>query len=485
MLIYAQTLISFAASSDAIKFAKIDEYVTKQMKQTHIPGLSIGIVKGDKLLYVKGYGDADTGRSVTEITPFEIGSVSKSFTALAIMQLVEKDLINLNSPVDQYLPWFKAFYQNKPAVITVRQLLNQNSGVPAFHDNDVKAGITTEQIVKENFKNLKLVNTPGTDFFYSNANYIILGEIIQVVSGQSYKEYIEKNIFLPLDMKHSYVSKEEAVKNGLAAGYRRWFGIPIKADLPYFTGNAPCGHIISCAEDMSHYLSVYTNEGKYKDISILSPEGIATLIAPAVKTIIPLDTDATEIKYAMGWGVNYKNDQIDIIEHTGETSNYHAHAIIKPGENIAIIEMDNVGGFITAGQIAPGILKIIRNEQPSENNKLGTFILIYNTFYLLIVILLVISIIRLKHFTKRITKSNFRFYFNLVFTTLINLILPVFLLISAPITFGASWKATTIFSPDIVLVLILSSVVLFILGILKTYMIITTINNKSKTIKHM
>ena len=233
-------LKSIAASQDKVDRTKIDDYVASQMKQTHIPGLAIGIVKGNQTLYIKGYGDADTGRKVTGQTPFEIGSVSKSFTALAIMQLVEKGFINLHTPVDKYLPWFKVYYENKSATITVRQLLNQNSGVPTFFDNDTKADVSIEQVSKENLNNLKLVNKPGTSFLYSNANYIILGEVVQAVSKQSYQDYVQKNILTPLEMKHSYMSKKEAQKYGLAAGYRTWFGLPVKSDLAYFIGNIPC-----------------------------------------------------------------------------------------------------------------------------------------------------------------------------------------------------------------------------------------------------
>jgi hypothetical protein len=336
------------------------------------------------------------------------------------------------------------------------------------------------KVVKEDLNNLKLVNPPGTKFLYSNANYNILGEIVQVVSGQSYKEYIEKNVFTPLEMKHSYVSKEQAEKNGLAAGYRTWFGFPIKADLPYFEGNAPSGHIISCAEDMYHYLSAFINEGKYKDASILSAEGIKMLMEPSVKTPIPMDADATEIKYAMGWGVNYKNGKIDIVEHTGETSNYHAHAVIKPEEKIGIIEMDNVGGYITAGQIGPGVLKIALNEQPSVSKNIGDIILIINMIYLIIAILLAISILRLRHFKMRMAKSKIRFVINLIFTLFMNLILPMVILLEAPAMLGATWKATIIFSPDISLVLIAASIILFIIGILKSVMIITKIKGRKQ-----
>jgi CubicO group peptidase (beta-lactamase class C family) len=486
ILIWVITLAIFAercfavGNDDEIDFVKIDEYVVSQMEQTHIPGLSIGIVKGDKLLYTKGYGNADKGKVVTTQTPFEIGSVSKSFTALAVMQLVEKGKIDLDSPIDNYLNWFKAYYANKPAIITVRQLLNQNSGVPTFHDNDAGEDVSIEQVAKEYLNNKKLVSAPGTKFLYSNANYNILGELVQVVSGQTYMEYMEQNIFVPLKMKHSYVTKEEAVENDLAAGYRTFFGIPVKADLPYFKGNVPSGHIFSCAEDMTHYMSIFVNGGKYEDISILSSEGIKSLIAPVVKTGIPVGTDASEIKYAMGWGVNYINGNIDITEHTGETCNYHAHAIIKNQEKIGIIELDNVGGFITAGQIATGVLKIVLGEQPSTSDSLRNFILIFNTIYLIIGILLLFSIIRLKILKKRLRKSKFRFSINLIFTILVNLILPTVVLLNASILLGASWKAAIFFSPDVSLVLIGSQVVLFIVGILKVAMIISVIKNKKQ-----
>lgn len=464
----------------AISSDKIDNYVTEQMKQTHIKGLSIGIVKDNKIVYIKGYGNADTGRNVTGHTPFEIGSVSKSITALAIMQLKEKGLIDLDTPVNKYLPWFKAYYKNQFAVITVRQLLNQNSGVPPFYDNDAKADATIEQVVKEKLNNLKLVNPPGTEFLYSNANYNILGEIVQVVSGQSYKEYIEKNVFIPLEMKHSYVSKKEAMQNDLAAGYRTWFGFPVKADLPYFEGNAPSGHIISCAEDMCHYLSAIMCDGRYKDVSILSPEGIKTLLTPSVKALVPMGTDADEVKYAMGWGVNFKKGKIDLIEHTGETSNYHAHAVINPEKKVAVIEMDDVGGFITAGEIAPGALKIATNEKPSESQNVGTILLIVDMVYIIIAILLVISAVRLRNFKKRILKSNIRFIFNIIFTLIINIILPITLVLKGPAMSGATWKALIIFSPDISLFLILVSIVLFIIGIFKSLMIFDGYSRKTE-----
>jgi CubicO group peptidase (beta-lactamase class C family) len=110
-------------------FATIDTYLAGQMKQLHIPGLTLSIVKGDQITHLQGFGAADdTGRLLTPQTPMMLGSVSKSFTALAVMQLVEQDKIDLDAPVERYLPWFRLADEATAAQLTVRHLLNQTSG---------------------------------------------------------------------------------------------------------------------------------------------------------------------------------------------------------------------------------------------------------------------------------------------------------------------------------------------------------------------
>ncbi len=110
---------------------QIDAYIQARMQAAHIPGLALGVVRGTEVVYLKGYGIAGPdGRSVTPQTPFILGSTSKSFTALAIMHLVEAGKINLDAPVTNYLPWFRTADEAASARITVRNLLNQNSGLP-------------------------------------------------------------------------------------------------------------------------------------------------------------------------------------------------------------------------------------------------------------------------------------------------------------------------------------------------------------------
>jgi CubicO group peptidase (beta-lactamase class C family) len=160
---------------------------------------------------VQGYGVADgTGRAMTPDTPFLIASLSKSITALGIMQLVEEGKINLDAPVQTYLPWFRVADEEVSSKITVRHLLHQTSG---FDERESYVrNLNTDSSDDALEKSIRSLNTaelnftPGEAFEYTNTNYDILGLLIQTVSGQSYEEYIEEKIFAPLDMDQSYTS---------------------------------------------------------------------------------------------------------------------------------------------------------------------------------------------------------------------------------------------------------------------------------------
>ena len=173
----------------------IDTYITEQMTNLEIPGVVIGIVRGDQIAYVKGYGVADeTGRAMTADTPFLIASLSKSITAVGIMQLAEEGKIDLDAPVQNYLPWFRIADEDVSTQITIRHLLHQTSGfseregyVRNLETNP--AEVALEASIRD-LSTAKLNFSPGEEFEYSNTNYDILGLIIQTVSGQSYETYI-------------------------------------------------------------------------------------------------------------------------------------------------------------------------------------------------------------------------------------------------------------------------------------------------------
>jgi CubicO group peptidase (beta-lactamase class C family) len=161
------------------------------------------------------------------------------------MQLAEAGRISLDAPVQEYLPWFEVDDRLVPAAastITVRHLLNNTSGIPTGKIIGASLTGNANETAEEAVRALKEVapTTPaGTAFQYSNSNYVILGLVVQTVSGQSYESYVQERIFAPLRMQQSFVSESEALRHNMATGYRWWFGLPIPANVPHPTGTAP------------------------------------------------------------------------------------------------------------------------------------------------------------------------------------------------------------------------------------------------------
>jgi CubicO group peptidase (beta-lactamase class C family) len=323
------------ATTGLTNFEEVDDYISTKMKELGIPGAALVIVEGDQIVHLKAFGVADaSGRPVTPQLPFFNGSTGKSFTALAIMQFVEAGKIEIDAPVQTYLPWFRVADADASKMITVRQLLNMNSGIPQSIGQEQLANFDLSDSAIENnvgaLANVHLSASPGERYEYSNANYVTLGMIIQAVSGQSYEDYIAEHIFKPLDMRNSFTSKSEAQKNGLVVGYQNWFGIPVASPkLPFSRGSLPAGQLNMSMEDFGHYLIAQLNEGSYQGVSVLSPEGITALHHPD----IPME-DSTHF-YGMGWEVQHFQD-IEVIRHNGQVPGYTTGMFLVPQKHIAI-----------------------------------------------------------------------------------------------------------------------------------------------------
>lgn len=484
-------MMSFPLEASAVKdtandqYQNVEKYVADQMKQYHVPSLSLGIVKrdtNDTTVYLKGFGKADsTGKPLTPQTPFTIGSVSKSFTALAVMQLVELGQINLDDSINIYLPWFEAEYQGKSQVITVRQLLHHTSGIKSFYIGMADSSVTIEQLVQGKLNNTQLDTLPGTRSNYSNANYIILGEIIQSVTGQSYQDYITEKIFKPLEMKHSYVSKTDAVRDGLATGYQKWFGFPVKADLPYYEYGLPEGYIISCAEDMVHYISALLNNGVYKKVNILSEEGVKELFNTEVQEeYVPAGLNGTASYYGFGWRIIYNNNKLLMIQHTGETENYHANVVLKPEEGIGVIELDSLGGDMSPSSIGIGVADIMTGSQPKTSHFINNVFLAEIIIVLLICLLLLFSIFKLRKWKERIGKSKGRCIYALVIAIVVNFIIPLLTLLFMPSMFDCNWKASMLIYPDIDWTVLVISIMLLSIGAVKLVLTVQYFTDKHK-----
>ena len=373
----------------ASSFAEIESFVQDEMAAQRIPGLALGIVDGDRIAYMRGFGKADeSGSEVTPQTPFIIGSVSKSVTALAVMQLVEANRVELDAPVQRYVRWFRVADERASAEISVRHLLNHTSGLStktgrSFQGDGDTSATALEQAVRK-LDSAALTAPVGSKYQYSTINYSVLGLIVQTVSGQSYEGYVDERILDPLQMQNSYTSEAAAQPHGLATGHNYWFGRPRAADLPYNRGLVPAGYLIASAEDMTHYVISQLNSGRYDGTAVLSSAGIEELHRPAVRT------PEEDTSYGMGWFVGPRND-IPAIHHQGETFNFHSNVVLTPQSKRGVIVLmnaeDSLDLFVSGrmGTIADGVTSLLEGrEPPSPPSNMPIFIVYALLFALLV-----------------------------------------------------------------------------------------------------
>jgi CubicO group peptidase (beta-lactamase class C family) len=343
-------------------YAAIDAYVTEQVNRLGIPGLALGMVQDGRIAHLQGFGVADsTGREVTPQTPFYIGSVTKSFTALAIMQLVDAGQIDLDAPVQTYLPWFALADKEAAAQITVRHLLNQTSGISTKEGNRDRVSQQGLEEAVRGLGNVSLTEPVGSTYQYSNLNYNIAGLIVEVVSGQPYADYVAQHIFQPLDMRHAYASRAAALADGLSAGHRYVFGHAFAWEEILSPAHLPSGYLIASAEDMAHYAIAHLNDGRYGDTPILSPPGMAELHAPAIPG------GGEERQYAMGWNVG-RLDGVPILSHSGDVGTFHSVVLLRPDRGSGFVLLANASGFVQLWQvddIARGIFRLLNGQPPA------------------------------------------------------------------------------------------------------------------------
>jgi CubicO group peptidase (beta-lactamase class C family) len=326
-------------------FAAVDRFVEEAMRATRLPGLALALVRGDRVVHLRGFGRADpSGRAATPQTPFLIASATKPITALAIMQLVEAGAVDLDAPAQRYLPWFRVADVAASGRITVRQLLNHTSGLPTLtgHEHMVFAADLGEAALEERVRALRttrLTAPPGERYQYSNAGYAALALIVQAVSGQPYDRYLQRHVYAPLQMRRSFVSKAEAQRHGLATGYRYWFGFPAPHDWSYSHAELGAGFTYSSAEDLAHYLIAQLNGGRYGGTQVLSPDGIAAMQRPAA-AVPHGGPDTATLSYGLGWFVREANG-VRTVAHSGVAPNFRAELVLAPEAGWGVVVLAN------------------------------------------------------------------------------------------------------------------------------------------------
>ena len=438
-----------------LDMSTIDAFMTKEMERLHIPGASLAIIKENQVEYLQGYGVSNPdGTKMTPQTPIVIGSVSKSFTALAIMQLVEQGKIHLEDTVHSVLPDFQLANKEESEKITIQHLLNHTSGLSTY---DGQVAISQgEQTIREHVRSLatiQLTSPVGQHYEYSNLNYSILGAVIEEVTKTSYKAYVNEFIFQPLEMNNSYADPNDDNHNTIALGYQTIFGFKMPTKQLIHDGTVPSGYIIASAEDMANYMMAHLNKGHFNGKSILSANAMSVLHEPS--SYIGEDT-----YYAMGWEVNN-----DSISHNGWTENTYSKVMFdgEYGISLQINAMDyfNLNNY---DAIVSGLHNIVHHEQPSisDSNPFLKYIM-FDLLFVIIFALIIRSIYTILKPKNRLI-TNFRMKLKWFSLIVFNFLLPSFILIGFPQLFGPL-STVTLFAPGIGHLLFFIPVLLLVVGI--------------------
>ncbi len=355
------TAVAEDAAAGFPDMSAIDRLVDRQMNKHRIPGISLVVFEDGEVTYAKGYGTAGHGQPKTPDTPMNIGSTTKPFTAVSILQLVEQDLVDLDSPVKAYLPWFRVSDPVASTSITIRHLLNHTSGLSELGYNRVlRSDATLEQGVHD-LQHARLTAPVGTTFQYFNPNYATLALIIETVSGQSYANYVTEHIFEPLGMTNSYADKEDALEAGLAQGHSKLFGFPVARGPVFRAYLLGAGYIVSTARDLSRFLMAIDNEGAYEGGRILSSDSVALMASP------PDQVRGTS--YGMGWSAGTHRGE-PIGGHGGSDEVYSCQTALLTdrhrGYALLMNEQHLIDGMVASSQLQIGLRDLLIGRQPDD-----------------------------------------------------------------------------------------------------------------------
>lgn len=315
------------------KAAKIDALVSQYLANRQFNGAVLVAEKG-QVIFKKGYGMANIewGIANTPDTKFRLGSITKQFTAMLIMQLAEQGKLKIDGKITDYLPDYPKATGDK---ITIHHLLTHTSGVPSytgfpkFFEEDSRDPYTPEAFTKK-FASLPLEFEPGSKFAYNNSGYFLLGVIIEKVTGKPYAEVLKENILTPLKMTDTGYDLASPLLAKRAAGYEKRNGGYVNA--PYLDMSIPyaAGSMYSTVENL--YL---WDQGLYGD-KLLSAKSKAIMFTPFLS------------HYAYGWGVGKTNvgqlkDSLLVIEHGGGINGFNTVISRMPKDRQLIVLLNNTG----------------------------------------------------------------------------------------------------------------------------------------------
>jgi CubicO group peptidase (beta-lactamase class C family) len=476
-----EACVAWAQPGASIDVDAIDAYFQQELATRRLPGMAVTIVEGDRVVLERGYGSAGGGRPVTPETQFYIGSLTKSFTALAVMQLVERGRLDLDAPVQHYLPWFRVADDAASAQITVRHLLNQTSGLSEKGDPQWNAQFPALAAQARALARAHLTAPIGSTFQYYNQNYRLLGLLIEQVSGKSYGQYLHDQVLAPLAMLHTVAEPSEATN--LAQGYGQALGLPIARSQAFHAGSLPSGYLISSAGDLAHYLIALLNSGQYANQQVVQPTTLTQMFTPpagvrndeltppaAVQRLLA-PANGLEGGYGMGWIVGYSTDGARLLYHGGELENFHAEMLLLPQHRRGFVILVNQGSLfrqvLDRDPLWIGLAALLLGQSPPVHLSVEW---VFPVFALVVVASLGIQLVRLVRLPHWGRKGTHRRRRGSWLWALAEVAIPMAVLIGPPLLgpvlgMNASWSDLFGMAPDVAAWLLLGAALTLLLGL--------------------
>jgi CubicO group peptidase (beta-lactamase class C family) len=330
----------------AKKLQGFDAYMTKTLKDWNAPGVGVGIVAGDKLVFAKGYGyrDYENKLPFTPTTLCQIASNTKLFTAVAAGLLVDQAKLTWDEPVRDSVPSIRFYDDELNNTVTLRDMLAHRTGITRHDTIWYKSDFTRLELF-ERIKYLEPSEPIRQTFLYNNLMYAAAGYLIELQSGKTWEDYVREKIFTPLGMTSTVYSIADMLKQpdyGVPFTERRdnfdLYKIPYYEDI---AGVAPCGAIISNIQDMSHWLTALMNDGKFAGQQVVPADVLKATLEPAIalpNTMAETRGYWESLNSAYGMGretTSYRGHLLTF--HGGDLPGFHSQVSFMPREQIGVI----------------------------------------------------------------------------------------------------------------------------------------------------
>ncbi len=348
--------------------ASIDQIAHTVLATTGVPSASVAVVEDGKIAYLQAYGDArlDPKIPASPEMRYSIGSISKQFTAAAILMLAEDGKLSLDDPVSKYISGL-----TRGNEVTIRELLSHTSGYQDYWPQDyvmpmMLKPVTPQQILDQ-WARIPLDFEPGTKWQYSNTNYVIAGVIVEKVSGMPLWTLLGKRVFTPLGMKSITDTNEKALPSTDPRGYFRYALGPLHPAPKEGPGwMFAAGELAMTAEDLAKW-----------DISIINQSVLKPASYREMETVVLLKNGAPT-RYGLGVGVSTVNGH-RVLEHGGEVSGFTAENVVLPDDKIAIVVLTNQDAAEAASQIGSQVRSaLLKSQNPQDQKEDGKVRKVYD-----------------------------------------------------------------------------------------------------------